>query len=131
MSIEISERNQIENEMIFRRINEKIGTDLDVVDAMHVADKNPHLVRDDLIMLLFKCECSDENCEKRIPLRLSKYRELHLDRSTFIVRPRHQVESIENVILEEPEYSLVRKNHAIDEPGDSLHKTTVDNSNSN
>lgn len=131
MAIEISERNQIENEMIFRRINEKIGTDLDLVDAMHVSDKNPHLVRDDLIMLLFKCECSDEDCEIRIPLRLSKYRELHVDRSSFIVKPRHQVESIENVILEEADYSVVRKNHAIDEPGDTLHITTVDNSKSN
>jgi hypothetical protein len=95
---------------------------------MHVADKNPHLVRDDLIMLLFKCECSDENCDQRISLRLSKYRELHIDRSSFIIKPNHQVESIENVIEQQPEYSVVRKNNVVDEPGDTLHKTIIDNS---
>ena len=57
MEIPIAERRQIENEMIFRRMNEKVGDDLDALDAMHIADDNIHLIRDELLFLLFKCEC--------------------------------------------------------------------------
>ena len=59
----VEERKQIENEMLFRRANEKIGLALDIVDANHVADGNPHLVRNDDLLLHFKCECSDEKCQ--------------------------------------------------------------------
>jgi hypothetical protein len=59
MKLSSAERKQIENEMIFRRINEKVGYDLDALDRMHREDGNLHLVHDDLISLEFKCECSD------------------------------------------------------------------------
>jgi hypothetical protein len=36
MEMPLSERRQIENEMIFRRVNEKIGDSLDSLDAMHI-----------------------------------------------------------------------------------------------
>lgn len=127
MKISEAERKQIENEMIFRRINEKIGTDLDTLDDMHIKDGNHHLVSDDDLLLKFKCECSDENCEIRIPLRLSKYREIHVDRNMFIVKPNHQVEPIEKVIAEEQEYSIVRKNNSTPEPDDTLRRTTIHN----
>lgn len=71
MDMPISERRQIENEMIFRRINEKVGDDLADLDAMHIEDDNLDLMWDDAVLLNFKCECSDEDCDKRIPIRLS------------------------------------------------------------
>ncbi len=66
MNISVAERRQIENEMIFRRMNEKVGDDLGALDAMHIEDGNPQLIRDEDTLLMFKCECSDEECNERI-----------------------------------------------------------------
>lgn len=128
MKISSAERKLIENEMIFRRINEKLGIDLDALDTMHREDGNPAFVHDDLILLEFKCECSDENCDERIPLRLSKYRKLHVNRNSFIVKSNHQVDEIEKVVRKEDGYSVVEKKNSTAEPGDVLNITTIDNS---
>ncbi len=74
MDISVAERRQIENEMIFRRGNEKVGIALDALDGMHLEDGNPQLVREDDPVLHFKCECSDEDCDARIPVKLSVYK---------------------------------------------------------
>jgi hypothetical protein len=130
MNLLPEERKQIENEMLFRRANEKVGTDLDELDALHIADGNPHLVRSDDLLLDFKCECSDENCEVRVPMKLSHYRKLHADRSTFIIRPNHEVKPIEKVIEVAEKYSVVRKNNVTPEPrkGAGFNRTGLDHS---
>lgn len=124
------ERKQIENEMLFRRANEKVGADLDDLDALHIADGNPHLVRNDDLLLNFKCECSDENCEVRVPMKLSQYRKIHADRSTFIIKPNHEVKPIEKVIEATDSYSVVRKNNVTPEPNmdADFNQTGLDNS---
>lgn len=124
----LSERRQIENEMIFRRINEKVGDDLGSLDAMHIEDDNLHLMWDDTVLLNFKCECSDEDCDKRIPIKLSVYKKIHENRSAFIIKLKHQVEEIEKVIISEENYSVVQKNNSTAEPNDTLNSTTIDNS---
>jgi hypothetical protein len=130
MSLPAEERKQIENEMLFRRANEKVGTDLDALDALHIADGNPHLVRNDDLLLDFKCECSDENCEARVSMKLSRYKELHIDRSAFIIKPNHEVKPIEKVIEETEKYSVVRKNNVTPEPRQDMefNNTGLDNS---
>lgn len=128
MGISKAEQTQIENEMIFRRINEKVGSDLDAIDAKHAENGNAHLIRDDDFLLLFKCECSDENCEVRIPLKLSKYKKIHLNRDCFIVRKHHQVNEIEEIIVREKAYKVVMKNNSTAEPSDVLNDTVIDNS---
>ena len=128
MDLPIGEQRQIENEMIFRRANEKVGDDLDELDSFHVEDGDPHLVRDADLLLQFKCECSDENCSARIPLKLSTYQKIHLDRDSFIVKLKHQVEAIEKIILTEAGYSVVKKNNSTVEPGPDLNVTTINNS---
>ena len=128
MRISAVERKQIENEMIFRRINEKLGSDLDNLDKIHRENGDYDLMHDDLVLLHFKCECSDENCTVRIPLKLSKYREIHFDRNAFIVKVNHQVDKIEKVIQKEDGYNVVLKNNSTPEPGDTLNKTRIDNS---
>jgi hypothetical protein len=132
VKLPIEERKQIENEMLFRRANEKIGTDLDDLDAMHIADGNPHLVRNDDLLLNFKCECSDENCEVRIAMKLSVYRKLHVHRSDFIIKPHHEVRPIEKVIEVAETYSVVRKNHTTPDPklDAGFNKTSLDNAHS-
>ena len=127
MNMSLSERRQIENEMIFRRLNEKVGDDLENLDAMHIEDNNPQFIWDDATLLNFKCECSDENCDKRIPIKLSEYKKIHENRDTFIIKPRHQVEEIEEVILKEDHYSVVRKNNSTTEPSGPLNDTNIDN----
>lgn len=128
MTMPLSERRQIENEMIFRRANELVGHNLDVIDAHHIEDGNPHLVRDEDISLQFNCECSDENCNARIPIKLSVYQTIHKNRNAFIIKLNHQVESIEKIILKEETYSVVEKNNSTPEPGKELNDTDINNS---
>lgn len=128
MNISHAERRQIENEMIFRRINEKVGNDLDELDAKYKADGDFDLIRNADVELFFKCECSDENCSVRIPMLLKKYQKIHTDRSTFIVKPDHQVDSIEKVLEITLEYNVVKKNNSTPEPGDILNVTSINNS---
>lgn len=124
----ISERRQIENEMIFRRANEKIGIALDEVDAQHVEDGNPQLVRTDDLLLEFRCECSDENCNERLPVNISVYQKIHLNRDSFVIKEGHQVNAIEEVIAVENGYNVVKKNKSTTEPGAKLNVTDIDNS---
>ena len=124
----LSERRQIENEMIFRRSNEVVGDFLDEVDANNIEDGSPELIRDPDVRLHFKCECSDENCDARIPIKLSTYQTIHENRKAFIIKQKHQVDAIEKVILSEKTFSVVEKNNSTAEPGEQLNITTIDNS---
>ena len=128
MSVSTSEQRQIENEMIFRRANETVSEGLDELDADHVADGNPQLVHDEDITLYFICECSDENCTERIPIKLLTYQTIHEDRDAFVFKPKHEVDTIEEVMVQEVEYSVVKKNNSIANPGDGLNATSVNNS---
>ena len=127
MNIPIAERRQIENEMIFRRMNEKVGDDLGALDAMHIEDGDINLIRDEDILLRFKCECSDEKCSKRIPLKLSDYQEIHINRDNFIVKLKHQVDPIEKIIKKSRGYNIVMKNNSTPEPGKELNVTSINN----
>ncbi|HZL07908.1 MAG TPA: hypothetical protein VFC50_01810 [Candidatus Dormibacteraeota bacterium] len=128
MDMPLSERRQIENEMIFRRANERVGDNLDEIDANHRDDGNPELVRNEDILLHFRCECSDEDCDARIPIKLSVYQTIHENRNAFIIKLKHQVEAIEKVIRTEDNYSVVEKNNSTAEPGKTLNVTSIDNS---
>jgi hypothetical protein len=127
MKLSTSERHQIENEMIFRRANEKIGHDLDLLNATNLAEGDADLVHNDDMLLDFICECSDETCKGRIKMRLSTYRKIHEDRDSFIVKLKHQVKEIEKVVLTEANYAVVKKNNSTPEPGDMLNITKIRN----
>ncbi len=123
----LTERRQIENEMIFRRANEKVGDGLGEIDAQHIDEGNPELIMTDDMVLHFKCECSDEDCDTRIPIKLSVYQKIHENRDAFIIKLKHQVDAIEKVIRTEEKYSVVEKNNSTTEPGDKLNKTSLNN----
>ena len=59
MDMPLSERRQIENEMIFRRFNEKVGDQLDALDAALIEEDHEDLIRTTDLLLHLKCECSD------------------------------------------------------------------------
>lgn len=124
MTIPLIERRQIENEMIMRRANEKVGIALDVIDTNNIEDGNSQLVRQDDLLLNFRCECSDENCVARMSLKLSLYQKIHLNRSTFIIKHEHEVKSIEKIITNKTDYSIVKKNKTTSEPGKTLNITS-------
>jgi hypothetical protein len=128
MKISIAERRQIENEMIFRRVNETVIQDLMDLDEEHKRNKQLDLLWDQTILLRFQCECSDESCKARVPLTLKDYQEIHLDRDMFIVRQNHEIDSIERVIVRTKEYTVVRKNNRVAEPKDKSHKSKQENS---
>lgn len=127
MVIPLSERRQIENEMIFRRGNEKVGDELDELDAKLIEEDYPELIRTEDIILHFKCECSDEDCDTRIPMLLSVYQKIHKNRKAFVIIPKHQVKKIEKVIASKDGYSVVEKYRLTAEPGSNLNSTTVNN----
>lgn len=128
MYLPIAERRQIENEMIFRRMNEKVGDSLDELDAQNIDEGHPELIRTKDFLLTFKCECSDENCSERIALTISKYNKIHHNRDSFIVKPQHQVDPIEKVVESNKKYLVVKKNNSTAEPSDTLNETTINNS---
>ncbi len=128
MNITVSEHRQIENEMIFRRSNEKVVEELDELDAAFEEEGHTDLVRDEDYLLHLKCECSDENCAERIPIRLSIYEKIHKNRDAYILKPDHQVETIEKVIKTKDDYIVVQKHKSIANPGYTLNETSVDNS---
>lgn len=121
----VAERRQIENEMIFRRANEKVGDGLDEIDAMYIEDNRPDLIRTKDLTLHFICECSDENCNDRLAIKLSVYKEVHENRDTFIAKHGHEIKNIEKVISDESEYSVVRKNNKTPEPSNKLNVTPI------
>lgn len=127
MKLSHAERRQIENEMIFRRSNEQVGDDLAELDAMHIEDGDIDLLTDEDLILHYKCECSDENCEERLQILLAEYQHIHKDRDTFIVVTGHQVDSIETVIKKTKKYNVVKKHATIAEPNDGLNATSINN----
>lgn len=127
MNISVTERRQIENEMIFRRVNEKVGDAINKLDAELIEDGKPELMSNGDFLLHFRCECSDEECDARIPIKLSDYQEIHKNRDAFIIKLKHQVDEIEKIILTRDTYSVVEKNNSISEPGDKLNVTAVSN----
>jgi hypothetical protein len=127
MTISVAERRQIENEMIFRQANEKVSDDLNALDVQLIKDEFPELVAGNDLTLHFICECSDENCDARIPIKLSVYKKIHKNRDAFIIKPRHQVQQIEAVIYTDDDYSVVEKNKTIAEPAGQLNNTPITN----
>lgn len=113
-----------ENEAVFRRYNEKVEKDLRTMQEMAEADGFPVSHDHDHLSFHFYCECSDENCIERIPMRLPVYKDIHARRDTFIAIPGHEELLVEDVIGREETYVTVRKHKTPSENPDSLQKTS-------
>lgn len=122
-----SERRQIENEVVFRNANEQIQKDLDELRKKAKAEGHDSLIPDKDLDLHFYCECSDENCRERIVLALSKYKQLHQDRSQFIVSPKHETTAIEDVVSKKITYTVVEKFIVPPEKATMLKSTPIHN----
>jgi len=126
----LSERRLVENEAVFRRYNERVQEGLRAANRMAREDGHDDLVTitaDGSLPLHFYCECSDENCTRRIVMEPAEYRRIHKNRKRFILLPGHGVDAVERVVERKPDYTIVEKFVKPSEDVRGLQSTDVDN----
>ncbi|MBA3757422.1 hypothetical protein H0X09_00975 [Candidatus Saccharibacteria bacterium] len=128
MSEPSTERRLVENEVIFRQANETVVEGLEELRADAKALGQNDLAEDTDTPLHFFCECSNEDCRKRIVLKPSVYREVHQNSSQFILIPGHNVLEIERILKNNDDYLVVEKYMTPPAPEnvDKLHQTDLD-----
>lgn len=118
-----SERRMAENQLYFRKKNE------DVVDSIksHHRTAKEEGIKDIAIEeknLQFICECSDNDCRKRILMDTKKWSSIHSKDDVFVVYPGHIVDSLEEVKTKTKNYEVVRK-YVIPKVPKKLHRVSV------
>lgn len=127
MNKKLSERRQIENEVVFRQANEHIQKDFDALNDMAEEEGDTSLPDTDELQLRFYCECSDENCQERIGIKLGLYNEFHNNRKQFLIRPGHEALAVESIILKDSNYTVVEKFATPPETASRLEHTDIIN----
>ena len=84
------------NEAMFREINERLESRLPVS-----ADGEDRLT--------VICECADADCIERISLSLDEYAQVRSDGRQFVVAPGHERVAVEEVVLRNDRFEIVRK----------------------
>jgi len=90
------EERLAKNEVLFREVNERIE------EAAETFDVDDHVFE-------FICECSNADCNLRIPLTIAQYEEARSDSAQFVVAPGHELPEIEHVVLVARDYQIVKK----------------------
>jgi len=62
------------------------------------------------LVIAFHCECSDENCQARVPLTLEQYERLHKSKAQFVLAKGHIEPKVEKVKARTPNFTVVEKN---------------------
>jgi hypothetical protein len=57
----------------------------------------------------FLCECGRENCIEVVRLTIAEYERVRDDETHFLVFLGHETDDIEDVVVQEERYSVVRK----------------------
>jgi hypothetical protein len=95
MDVDERERRLAQNEALFREVNERVET---------LADRlGPDVPYE------FLCECANADCTFRISLPLSVYESIRADPQQFVVLPLHYTPEVEDLVIEEDTYWVVRK----------------------
>ena len=89
------DRRLAQNEALFREVNERV----DAVAHRLGADV-PHA---------FICECANADCTFRLTLPASVYESVRSDPSQFVVLPLHYTPEVEDLVVQEETYWVVRK----------------------
>ena len=116
-----------QNEVMFRKFNERTATRLEKLVRSATEDGNSLGKHADL-PLHFYCECSDEKCDDRIVIKPSDYKKLHKNSNQFLILPGHRVASIERIVKEEKDFTVVEKYFTPPKKGLKLRPTDLDNS---
>jgi hypothetical protein len=89
---ELSRQRLKHNEAVFRTVNEEID------DLGARGDGNSYV-----------CECADAACAATIRLPHAEYTRIRSQPSHFIVKPGHEVPTIERVVEHAPDHLVVDK----------------------
>jgi hypothetical protein len=127
MSEPSSERRLAENQVVFRENNEKVQKGIDKANAIAAEEGAEPLSLGADTLLYFNCECSDENCRKRIKVTLTDYNRIHSKRNRFVIACGHDVPKIEDVTEKEAEYCVVTKHETPPQSADRLNSTDIRN----
>jgi hypothetical protein len=85
------------NEVLFRKANDRIE---DSADEQTPPDREP---------VAFFCECSDRDCTDRILITADEFENVREHDAQFIIRPGHEVPSVEIVVTRTDLYLVVEK----------------------
>ena len=94
------ERRLVENELLFREVNEQIQRLTAALDGPGPFD--------------FLCECSNRDCDRRVTLDLIEYESVRLQGDRFLVAPGHVLPEIERVVESHPTYEVVDKDDDVE-----------------
>ena len=61
------------------------------------------------LVIAFQCECSNEQCQERVPLTLEQYEEIHKHKAYFVLAKGHEEPKVEKVKLKSGSFSVVEK----------------------
>ncbi len=89
------EQRMAQNETLFREVNEQI-------------DAVAHRFGPD-VPYEFLCECANADCTFRLALPVGVYESVRADSKQFVVLPLHYTPEVEELVLEEDTYWVVRK----------------------
>ena len=89
------DRRLAQNEALFREVNERVET----LAHQHGAN----------VPYEFLCECANADCTFRITLPLSVYEKVRADAQQFVVLPLHYTPEVEELVVEEDAYWVIRK----------------------
>ncbi len=127
MSQSITEKRKIENEAVFRKVNEKVQKERDYINELALEDNQPDLMDKSNLKLQYICECSDENCKSRIELMSNTFNKIHQNRKYFVITRGHESLEVEKIVSKQPTYTIVEKNVKPPESNPKLRKTDVKN----
>ena len=84
------------NEVLFRKANDRV----DERAEEHASSAEP---------VAFYCECSDPDCTERILITAQEFENVRQHDAQFLVRPDHDVPSVEIIVTRTPLYFVVEK----------------------
>ena len=90
------EKRLAQNEALFRSVNERIE------EAATSMGSDDHVFE-------FFCECSNPDCNLRLPLSVPEYERVRADPRAFLVAPGHELPEIESVVARTSAYQVVIK----------------------
>lgn len=122
MTSQPSLRRMAENQVVFRKMNEQAMASINELSRIADDDKRMDDMRHDGQALQFYCECSDENCRKRIAITPDIYDNIHSLPDQFTILPSHNVPAIESTVAEYATFIVVKK---FSVPSQSATKLTI------
>ena|SRR5437588_314376 len=84
------------NEALFRETNERV-------------EERVRLFVGDQELFGILCECASLECKERITVSKDEYAQVRSDPAQFVIKPGHLVDEVEEVVLRNERFEIVRK----------------------